>query len=85
VSIPDILRTLLVTAILAMAFLSFYCLSRRRLSWGQYLFYGLFAALVPVFGPFLVIVLRPGFPRRAAGPARSSPGLSPRATDSQGE
>lgn len=68
VSIPDILRALLVVSILTMACLSFYCLSRRRLSWGQYLFYGLFAALVPIFGPFLVIALRPGSPRRASKP-----------------
>mgnify|MGYP007084768462 CR=1 FL=1 len=63
--IPNILRALLLTAILCMAFLSFVYLSRRRLSWNQYLLWGLFSALVPVFGPFLVIALRPGSPGRA--------------------
>jgi pilus assembly protein TadC len=67
VMIPDILRTLLLTAILSMAFLSFFYLSRRRLSWNEYLLLGLFSALVPVFGPFLVIALRPGVKRQTKG------------------
>jgi len=63
--IPNILRVMLLVVILSMAFLSFIYLSRRRLTWGEYLLLGLFAALVPVFGPFLVISLRPGAPRRS--------------------
>ena len=58
--IPDILRAMLLTSILCMAFLSFVYLSRRRLSWNEYLLWGMFSALVPIFGPFLVIALHPG-------------------------
>jgi hypothetical protein len=65
--IPDILRILLLTAILCMAFLSFIYLSRRQLSWKEYLLLGLFSAMVPVFGPFLVIALRPGVRRQTRG------------------
>jgi len=65
--IPDILRALLLTAILCMAFLSFIYLSRRRLSWSEYLLWGLFSAMVPVFGPFLVIALSPGVKRQTKG------------------
>jgi hypothetical protein len=63
----DLIRALLLLDILGMAFLGVYYLSRRRLSWLQYLLLGVFAALVPVFGPFLVIALRPGVPREMEG------------------
>jgi hypothetical protein len=66
VTFPDFLRSLLFASILAMAFLSFVFLSRRRMSWGMYLGFGLLAALVPVLGPFTVIALRPGQWRNAA-------------------
>ena len=66
-TIPEVLRALLLFSILSMAFLSFYFLSRRQLSWREYLLFGLFSALVPVFGPFLVIALRPGIKRQTKG------------------
>ena len=62
-TITEVLRALLLFSILSMAFLSFYFLSRRRLSWGEYLFLGLVSALVPVLGPFVVIAMRPGVRR----------------------
>jgi hypothetical protein len=67
VTTADTLRALLLIAIVSMAVLSFVYLSRRRLGWRDYLLLGLFSALVPVFGPFLVIALRPGSPRLAGG------------------
>lgn len=66
-SIPDVLRAMLLLAILSMAFLSFYYLSRRQLSWSEYLLLGLVSAMVPIFGPFLVISLRPGSKRQPKG------------------
>jgi hypothetical protein len=59
----DILRTVLLIAMMGMAILSFIYLSQRRLSWGEYLLLGVFSALIPVFGPFLVIALQPGIKR----------------------
>ncbi len=57
-----VLRTLLLLDIIAMALLSFFYLRGRDLSWHAYLSYGLIALLVPLLGPFLVILTRPGKP-----------------------
>jgi len=40
-------------------------LRRRRMSFGAYTLWGLFALLIPAFGPFGVIALRPGKSARA--------------------
>ena len=55
-----VLKAVLVITILAMAFLSVFYLRRRQLSWAAYCFWGLVALVLPVLGPFLVIVSRPG-------------------------
>jgi hypothetical protein len=47
---------------------AFYLSGRRGLGWQDYMAWALVALLVPVLGPFLVIVFRPGVPRDA--PAR---------------
>ena len=62
-STPEIIRILLLLDILAMGLLCMFFLRRRSMSWAEYLAWGLFAVALPVFGPFLVIALRPG--RRA--------------------
>lgn len=56
----DILRLLLVVFSFAMLFLSFFYLSRRKLTFWDYLGWGLVAVLIPILGPFLVIASRPG-------------------------
>ena len=56
----DILRLLLVVFSFAMLFLSFFYLSRRKLTFWYYLGWGLVAVLIPILGPFLVIASRPG-------------------------
>jgi len=55
-----VLKAVLVITILAMAFLAVFYLRRRQLSWAAYCFWGLVAIVLPVLGPFLVIVSRPG-------------------------
>jgi len=55
-----VLKAVLVITILAMAFLAVFYLRRRQLSWAAYCFWGLVALVLPVLGPFLVIVSRPG-------------------------
>ena len=55
-----VLKAVLVVTILAMAFLAVFYLRRRQLSWAAYCFWGLLALVLPVLGPFLVIVSRPG-------------------------
>ena len=59
-----ILRLFLVATLIAMYLLAMAYLCRRPLTFGQYAAWGLFALLVPALGPFLVILSRPGGPRR---------------------
>ena len=63
-STSDIIKIFLLLDILGMGLLAMFYLSRRALGWTEYLAWGLFAVLLPVLGPFLVIALRPGIPRR---------------------
>jgi len=45
---------------------AFYLSGRRGLGWPDYAAWALVALLVPVLGPFLVIICCPGVPRDAA-------------------
>ena len=60
----DILSILLAAYLILSLAIAFAYLSRRRLTLGEWLFWGLVAVLVPVFGPFFVISARPG-PRQS--------------------
>jgi hypothetical protein len=60
----EILRALLIICLIAMYVLSMFYLRRRPLTFGQFAAWGLFALLVPLLGPFLVILSKPGGPRR---------------------
>jgi hypothetical protein len=60
--IPDLIRIILLAVIVAMALLAFIYLRQRDLSTSEYIRFGLLALFVPLLGPFLVIVLRPGDP-----------------------
>jgi hypothetical protein len=53
------LLILLIIDIASLALLGVFYLRKRRLPWAGYLFWGLIA-LIPVIGPFLVILSRPG-------------------------
>jgi hypothetical protein len=54
------LRVLLIVDIIALAGLAFVYLRQRRLSWLQFCGWGLLALAIPLLGPFLVILSRPG-------------------------
>jgi len=58
------LRLLLLLFLFAMYVLALLYLRRRSLSRLQFAAWGLFALLVPLLGPFLVILLRPGQQRQ---------------------
>lgn len=55
----ETLRALLVAFLFAMYLLALLYLRRRPLTWKQFAAWALFALLVPVLGPFLVILARP--------------------------
>lgn len=59
----DWIRSLLWLDIVAMALMALFYLRSRGLPWSRFLVWGLLAVMVPIFGPFLVIALRPGAPR----------------------
>lgn len=56
----DVLRALLVLCILGMTLLAGFFLLERDLPPRQYIGWGMLIFLVPLVGPFLVILLRPG-------------------------
>lgn len=60
---PDALRMLLGIGLLGMVLLAAFYLRSRELSFFQYIGWGLLIVLVPLLGPFLVIVAQPGRPR----------------------
>ena len=67
-SAPDVLRFFLAVFLVGMALLAFLFLRRRELTMKESLAWGLLIVLVPLLGPFLVMVLRPGTPLRASQP-----------------
>lgn len=67
-SSPDIMRFLLAACLVGMALLALLFLRRRELTTVESLAWGLLIVFVPLLGPFLVIVLRPGSPQRVKQP-----------------
>ena len=59
-----ILQVLLVMDVVGMYALAVFYLTRRRMSWRQYLGWGLVAVIFPLLGPFLVIASHPGERRK---------------------
>jgi hypothetical protein len=55
-----VIRVVLLVDILAMALLALFYLRQRRMSIVAFCCWGMVAILLPVLGPFLVIVNRPG-------------------------
>lgn len=61
---------LLAAGITGLTLLGVFYLRKRRLPWAGYLFWGL-VSLIPIIGPFLVILSRPGETKSlSADPAR---------------
>lgn len=59
----DFLRLLLATGVVAMAIMAISFLSTRQLPLVETLAWLLLLVILPLLGPFLVILLRPGQPR----------------------
>jgi len=64
---PDVIRALLVLGVLGMAVLAALYLRNRELTIAEYIGWGLLIVLLPLLGPFLVILSRPGRPGKPAG------------------
>lgn len=56
----DTMRAMLFICLLGMAILAALFLRRRNLSFQEYLGWGLLIILVPLLGPFLVLLAAPG-------------------------
>jgi len=56
----ETLRLLLAGSLVAMVVLAMLYLGLQRLTFSQFMLWGLFVLLVPALGPFLVILLQPG-------------------------
>ena len=69
-----VIRLSLIGFLVAIYLVSISYLSRRKMSKLAYAFWGIFALLLPAFGPFFVIAYRPGemAPRKRG---RQKPGL----------
>lgn len=65
----DLLRILLALFLAAMYALAILFLRRRQMSLMAYISWGAFALLIPIIGPFLVILVRPG--KRRSAPDRA--------------
>ncbi|MCG2784942.1 MAG: hypothetical protein L6461_07530 [Anaerolineae bacterium] len=75
---PEILRVLLLVYLGISLVVAFAYLSRRRLTLGEWFFWGLVAVMLPVFGPFFVISARPGpRPLRRRKPDSQKEGKNP--------
>jgi hypothetical protein len=57
---PETMRTLLALCMLSMALLAVFYLRQRDLPLSEYISWGLVILIVPLLGPFLVILSRPG-------------------------
>jgi hypothetical protein len=57
---PGTMRALLIVCMAGMALLAAFYLRRRMMSTRAYLAWGLLALLLPLLGPFLVILNHPG-------------------------
>jgi hypothetical protein len=56
----EAMRLLLVICLVSLALLAVFYLSRRRLSLLEYIGWGLLAVLLPLAGPFIVLLRQPG-------------------------
>jgi hypothetical protein len=56
----EIMRIFLVTCLVSMALLAVFFLRTRRMTLVSYIAWGMVAIFIPLLGPFLVILSRPG-------------------------
>ena len=62
---PELMRLLLVLCLLGMAILAVLSLRQRKMPAAAYIGWGLLAVLLPLIGPFIVLLVRPGESRQA--------------------
>ncbi len=61
---PQLMRFLLVLCLMGMALLAVLSLRQRKMPLAAYIGWGLLAVLLPLVGPFVVLLLRPGESRQ---------------------
>jgi len=60
---PDIMRLFLLLCLLSLAILAVFYLRERSLSLPAYLSWALLIVMLPLLGPFIVILMKPGHRR----------------------
>jgi len=61
---PEVMRAFLVLSLVGMAVVAALYLRKRDLPYSEYLRWGLLILFLPYLGPFLVILMQPGRPRK---------------------
>jgi hypothetical protein len=62
---PDVMQVFLILSVLGMALFAYLYLRRRELTFLEYLRWGLIIVLLPLVGPFLMILALPGKARKS--------------------
>jgi hypothetical protein len=62
---PQLMRLLLIICLLGMALLAVLSLRQRKMPAAAYIGWGLLAILLPLIGPFVVLLVRPGESRQS--------------------
>lgn len=57
---PDVMRLCLMACLVGVALVAAFYLRRRRLPFSAYLGWGMLILLVPLIGPFVVLLAAPG-------------------------
>jgi len=60
ISSPDFMRLLLIACLVSLAVIAVFYLRGRQLSYWGYIGWGLVAVFIPLVGPFIVLLSRPG-------------------------
>lgn len=68
----DGVRLMLGITLMLLALLAIFYLRQRSMAWWEYLLWGMVAVFIPLIGPFVVMIIRPGKKRTATQSLRTN-------------
>ncbi|HEY9075559.1 MAG TPA: hypothetical protein VIO61_03375 [Anaerolineaceae bacterium] len=68
----DGVRLMLGITLMLLALMAVFYLRQRSMAWWEYLLWGMVAVFIPLIGPFVVMIIRPGKKRTAIQPLRTN-------------